>query len=230
MLGRGELLGLYPEGTRSPDGRLYKGKTGVARMALEAGVPVIPVAMIDTDKAQPTGTKIPKLIRVGVRIGTPLDFSRYEGMEGDRFVLRSITDEIMYALMELSGQEYVDMYATAMKDRIAREKKNKAKEAAEAAQPGRAASELEDALDGLDDDDGDAATPVRSAARADGAADGGARPALGAHRPAGAGGRRVVPPRPRRLPPAGRPLRRGAGLAAARHDAAALGRRRSSSA
>ena len=123
----------------------------MARMALEAGVPVIPVAMIDTDKAQPTGTTIPKLIQVGVRIGTPLDFSRYEGMEGDRFVLRSITDEIMYALMELSGQEYVDMYATAMKDRIAREKKNKAKEAAEAAQPGRAASELEDALDGLDD-------------------------------------------------------------------------------
>jgi 1-acyl-sn-glycerol-3-phosphate acyltransferase len=153
VLGRGDLLGLYPEGTRSPDGRLYKGKTGVARMALEAGVPVIPVAMIDTDKAQPTGTKIPKLIRVGVRVGTPLDFSRYEGMEGDRFVLRSITDEIMYALMELSGQEYVDMYATAMKERIAREKKNKAKEAAEAAQPGRAVSELEDALDGLDDDD-----------------------------------------------------------------------------
>src|SRR6478609_9104301 len=170
VLNRGDLLGLYPEGTRSPDGRLYKGKTGVARMALEAGVPVIPVAMIDTDKAQPTGTKIPKLIRVGVRVGTPLDFSRYEGMEGDRFVLRSITDEIMYALMELSGQEYVDMYATAMKDRIAREKKNKAKEAAEAAQPGRAASELEDALDGLDDPgdpdtdtgDGDAGTHRRA--------------------------------------------------------------------
>jgi 1-acyl-sn-glycerol-3-phosphate acyltransferase len=152
VLRRGELLGLYPEGTRSPDGRLYKGKTGVARMALEAGVPVVPVAMIDTDKAQPTGTKVPKLIRVGVRIGAPLDFSRYEGMEGDRFVLRSVTDEIMYALMELSGQEYVDMYATAMKDRIAREKKHRAKEAAEAAQPGRAASELEDVLDaeGLD--------------------------------------------------------------------------------
>ena len=156
VLRRGELLGLYPEGTRSPDGRLYKGKTGVARMALEAGVPVIPVAMIDTDKAQPTGKKIPKLIRVGVRIGEPLDFSRYEGMEGDRFVLRSITDEIMYAMMELSGQEYVDMYATAMKDRIAREKKGKAKEAQQAAQPGRAVSELEGVLDaeGLDDDSG----------------------------------------------------------------------------
>ena len=92
-----------------------------------------------------------------MRIGTPLDFSRYEGMEGDRFVLRSVTDEIMYALMELSGQEYVDMYASAMKDRIARDKKNRAKEAAEAAQPGRAASELEDALDaeGLEGEDRD---------------------------------------------------------------------------
>ncbi len=164
VLGRGELLGLYPEGTRSPDGRLYKGRTGVARMALEAGVPVIPVAMINTDKAQPTGKKIPTLVRIGVRIGEPLDFSRYEGMEGDRFVLRSITDEIMYALMELSGQEYVDMYATAMKERIAREKKNRAKEVAEAAVPGRAVSELEDALDdqGLDDD-------RESGARRDGA-------------------------------------------------------------
>jgi 1-acyl-sn-glycerol-3-phosphate acyltransferase len=147
VLGRGDLLGLYPEGTRSPDGRLYKGRTGVARMALEAGVPVIPVAMINTDKAQPTGTKIPKLVRIGVRIGTPLDFSRYEGMEGDRFVLRSITDEIMYALMELSGQEYVDMYATSMKERIARERRARLREAAEAALPGRAVDELERALD-----------------------------------------------------------------------------------
>ncbi len=153
VLRGGHLLGLYPEGTRSPDGRLYKGKTGVARMALEAGVPVIPVAMIDTDKAQPTGSVLPKLIQVGVKIGTPLDFSRYEGMEGDRFVLRSITDEIMYALMELSGQEYVDMYAGVMKDRISKAKKIKAREAAERAKPGRAVSELEDALDaeGLDD-------------------------------------------------------------------------------
>lgn len=163
VLRRGELLGLYPEGTRSPDGRLYKGRTGVARMALEAGVPVIPVAMINTDKAQPTGTKIPKLVRVGVKIGEPLDFSRYEGMEGDRFVLRSVTDEIMYALMELSGQEYVDMYATAMKDRIARDKKNKAKEAAEAAAPGRAAAELEDALDDEGLDEGGRTTGRRDA-------------------------------------------------------------------
>ncbi|MBK9476097.1 MAG: 1-acyl-sn-glycerol-3-phosphate acyltransferase [Tetrasphaera sp.] len=153
VLRGGHLLGLYPEGTRSPDGRLYKGKTGVARMALEAGVPVIPVAMIDTEKAQPTGRVLPKLIQIGVRIGEPLDFSRYQGMEGDRFVLRSITDEIMYAMMELSGQEYVDMYAGVQKDRIAKAKKIKAREAAEAAKPGRAVSELEEALeaDGLDD-------------------------------------------------------------------------------
>ena len=115
ILSEGNLLGLYPEGTRSPDGRLYRGKTGIARMALEAGVPVIPVAMINTDVVQPTGKKIPNLGRVGVRVGKPLDFSRYAGMEGDRFVLRSITDEIMYELMLLSGQEYVDQYATKAK-------------------------------------------------------------------------------------------------------------------
>jgi 1-acyl-sn-glycerol-3-phosphate acyltransferase len=115
VLRRGEMLGIYPEGTRSPDGRLYRGRTGVARLALEAGCPVLPVAMIGTDKAQPTGKKVPKIMRIGVRIGKPLDFSRYEGMEDDRFVLRSITDEIMYELMLLSGQEYVDTYATKAK-------------------------------------------------------------------------------------------------------------------
>lgn len=119
ILGRGELLGIYPEGTRSPNGRLYRGKTGVARLALEADVPVIPVAMVGTDKVQPIGRIIPKVGRVGVIIGEPLDFSRYEGMEDDRYVLRSITDEIMYALMELSGQEYVDVYAATMKERLA---------------------------------------------------------------------------------------------------------------
>jgi len=119
VLRRGDLLGIYPEGTRSPDGRLYRGKTGVARLALEAGVPVLPVAMIGTDKVQPIGRKMPRIGRVGVVIGKPLDFARYDGMQDDRFVLRSITDEIMYELMELSGQEYTDVYAATMKERLA---------------------------------------------------------------------------------------------------------------
>lgn len=119
VLGSGELLGIYPEGTRSPDGRLYRGKTGVARMALEAGCPVLPVAMVGTDKVQPTGQKIPNLGRVGIVIGTPLDFSRFAGQVEDRTVLRAITDEIMYELMRLSQQEYVDVYAATMKEQLA---------------------------------------------------------------------------------------------------------------
>lgn len=115
VLRRGEVLGLYPEGTRSPDGRLYRGRTGVARMALEAGVPVVPVGLVGMFALQPAGRLIPKLGRVELRIGKPLDFSRYAGMEDDRFVLRSITDELMYELMLLSGQEYVDTYATTAK-------------------------------------------------------------------------------------------------------------------
>ncbi|MDQ5855099.1 MAG: 1-acyl-sn-glycerol-3-phosphate acyltransferase, partial [Actinomycetota bacterium] len=117
LLAAGNLLGIYPEGTRSPDGRLYKGKTGVARMALQDGVPVIPVAMVGTDKVSPRGTKMWRPHRVEVRFGAPLDFSRYAGLAGDRFVERSMVDEIMYSLMELSGQEYVDMYASSVKER-----------------------------------------------------------------------------------------------------------------
>ena len=116
ILDEGKLLGIYPEGTRTADGRLYRGKTGVARMALEGHAPVVPVAMIGTYEIQPPGRIRPRIKRVGVRFGDPLDFSRYDGMESDRFVLRSVTDEIMYALMELSGQEYVDMYATRAKE------------------------------------------------------------------------------------------------------------------
>ena len=141
ILAEGHLLGLYPEGTRSPDGRLYRGRTGIARLALETGVPVVPVAMINTDVVQPTGQVIPRLGRVGIRIGRPLDFSRYAGMEDDRFVLRSITDEIMYELMLLSGQEYVDTYATQAKLELeqARLAAREAR-AAEAAVPARKAS------------------------------------------------------------------------------------------
>jgi 1-acyl-sn-glycerol-3-phosphate acyltransferase len=111
VLREGNVFGIYPEGTRSPDGRLYRGKTGVARMALESGAPVIPTAMINTDEIQPIGAVVWKVRRVHMRFGPPLDFSRYQGMEGERFIERAITDEIMYELMQLSGREYVDRYA-----------------------------------------------------------------------------------------------------------------------
>ncbi|MCJ1674203.1 MULTISPECIES: 1-acyl-sn-glycerol-3-phosphate acyltransferase [unclassified Rathayibacter] len=119
VLAGGEALGIYPEGTRSPDGRMYRGRTGVARMVLEARVPVVPVAMIDTARIMPIGKRLPKLGRIGIVFGEPLDFSRFEGMEGDRFILRSITDEIMYELLALSGQEYLDVYATSVKEKRA---------------------------------------------------------------------------------------------------------------
>lgn len=119
VLARGEVLGIYPEGTRSPDGKMYRGRTGVARMILEAHVPVVPVAMVDTEKVMPIGSKMPKVRRIGVIFGEPLDFSRFEGMESDRFILRSITDEIMYELNRISGQEYVDIYASSVREKLA---------------------------------------------------------------------------------------------------------------
>lgn len=125
VLNGGGLLGIYPEGTRSPDGRLYRGKVGVAKLILTANVPVIPVAMIGTDKVQPIGRRIPSIRRLGVIFGEPMDFSRYQGMADDRFVQRSVTDEIMYELMRLSGQEYVDSYASTVKDKLAAEKSAK---------------------------------------------------------------------------------------------------------
>ena len=118
ILGEGKLLGIYPEGTRSPDGRLFRGKTGVARMALETGAPVVPVAMVYRRRRTPIGLRV---TTAEVRFGKPLDFSRYEGLSGDRFVERSITDEIMYEIMELSGQEYVDVYAPVAKEAAAHE-------------------------------------------------------------------------------------------------------------
>lgn len=116
VLARDQVLGIYPEGTRSPDGTLYRGRTGIARMILEAGVPVVPVAMIDTDDVMPIGQHVPRIRRIGVVLGEPLDFSRFTGMSGDRFVLRSITDEIMYALLRIGGQPYVDVYASSVKE------------------------------------------------------------------------------------------------------------------
>lgn len=117
VLKQGKLLGMYPEGTRSPDGRLYKGKTGLARLALHTGVPVIPVAMIGTNVVNPPGTTMLRFGRVTVRFGKPMDFSRFEGMAGNRFIERAVTDEVIYELMRLSGQEYVDIYAASLKER-----------------------------------------------------------------------------------------------------------------
>jgi 1-acyl-sn-glycerol-3-phosphate acyltransferase len=121
LLREGHLIAIYPEGTRSPDGRLYRGKTGVARMALEAQVPVIPVAVEGTDEIMPIGMRFPRTIpgRVRVQFGRPLRFDRHYDTPKDRFVLRSVTDEIMYEIMMLSGQEYVDEYALKVKKEIA---------------------------------------------------------------------------------------------------------------
>lgn len=116
ILKAGKLLGIYPEGTRSPDGRLYKGKTGLARLALHTGVPVIPVAMIGTNVVNPPGTKRLRFGRVTVRFGKPMDFSRFDGMADNRFIERAVTDEVIYELMGLSGQEYVDIYAASLKN------------------------------------------------------------------------------------------------------------------
>ena len=122
VLSKDQLLGIYPEGTRSHDGRLYKGRVGVAAMALRTGVPVIPCAMVGTFELQPPGRRLPRIGRVTIRFGEPLDFSRFEGMESERAVLRAVTDEIMYAILGLSGQEYVDLYAPEAKAQDQRKK------------------------------------------------------------------------------------------------------------
>ncbi|GGT51691.1 lysophospholipid acyltransferase family protein [Streptomyces atratus] len=127
VLSRGELLGIYPEGTRSHDGRLYKGKVGVAVMAITAQVPVVPCAMVGTFEIQPPGQVLPHVKRVTIRFGEPLDFSRYAGLENQKAAIRAVTDEIMYAILGLSGQEYVDEYAAKVKaaqaEQVGRSKK-----------------------------------------------------------------------------------------------------------
>ncbi|CAN2205529.1 PlsC 1-acyl-sn-glycerol-3-phosphate acyltransferase [Candidatus Nanopelagicaceae bacterium] len=112
VLAEGKCLGIYPEGTRSPDGRLYKGRTGIARLAIESGAPIIPVAMFNTEKIQPTGTVVPKVMRVEMIFGEPMYF---EGDSTDLQHLRDVTDQIMQTIQALSGQEYVDTYATKAK-------------------------------------------------------------------------------------------------------------------
>lgn len=136
VLEAGGIFGIYPEGTRSPDGRLYKGHTGVARLALACRVPVLAVAMIGTREAQPIGQVRPNLFRpITVRISKPLDFSRYADQPAGQMVLRQVTDEIMFELRELSGQTYVNQYC-----------KRKSEDAAAPTEPARlvTAAELND--------------------------------------------------------------------------------------
>ena len=117
VLGRGELFGIYPEGTRSPDGRLYKGHTGIARLALQTGAPVVAAAMIGTREAQPIGQVIPNVFRcVTIRVSEPMRFGRDAERINDPLVLRQVTDEIMFELRALSGQEYVDRYCKRASD------------------------------------------------------------------------------------------------------------------
>jgi 1-acyl-sn-glycerol-3-phosphate acyltransferase len=112
VLAEGKCLGIYPEGTRSPDGRLYKGRTGIARLAIESGAPIIPVAMFNTEKIQPSGTVMPKVMRVEMIFGEAMYF---DGDSTDLQHLRDVTDQIMSTIQELSGQDYVDTYATKAK-------------------------------------------------------------------------------------------------------------------
>ncbi|CAB5239056.1 unannotated protein [freshwater metagenome] len=113
ILADGDCLGIYPEGTRSPDGRLYKGRTGIARLAIESGAPIIPVAMFNTEKIQPAGTVVPKIMRVKMIFGEPMYF---EGDSSNLLHLRDCTDQLMKKIQELSGQEYVDIYASKAKN------------------------------------------------------------------------------------------------------------------
>jgi 1-acyl-sn-glycerol-3-phosphate acyltransferase len=115
VLREGKLLGIYPEGTRSPDGLLHRGRTGVSRLALSAQVPVIPCGLVGTEEVMPKDAKLPKFFgrpKIKVRFGKPIDTSRYANKERDRLALRSFTDELMYEIMQISGQRYVDEYAS----------------------------------------------------------------------------------------------------------------------
>ena len=116
VLDRGELFGIYPEGTRSRSGKLHKGHTGAARLALRTGAPLVPVGLVGTRDIQPPEAKLPRIFRAcAVRIGRPIEVSRYADRADDRLILRQLTDELMYEIRALSGQEYVDTYATKSK-------------------------------------------------------------------------------------------------------------------
>lgn len=121
LLNSGQLFGIYPEGTRSPDGRLYRGRTGVGYLALHSGAPVIPVAMVGTEKILPPGHRVPRRGKIEIRIGEPLTFPELRGQPAGARQRRAVTDEVVQAIQKLSGQEFVPMYASVRKDEIARE-------------------------------------------------------------------------------------------------------------
>jgi 1-acyl-sn-glycerol-3-phosphate acyltransferase len=119
LLQGGDLFGIYPEGTRSPDGRLYRGRVGIGWLALNSGLPVIPVAMSGTDRVLPPGQKIPRVAKIGITIGEPLSFERYRDLPSPARQRRAITDEVMRSIQALSGQEYVPVYASVRKEQLA---------------------------------------------------------------------------------------------------------------
>lgn len=118
LLRAGNLFGFYPEGTRSPDGRLYRGRSGIGWLALNSAAPVIPVAMMGTRKMLPPGAPVPRPARIEIRIGKPLEFGHLTG-EPPAKARRAVADEVMQAIRELSGQEYVHLYASDVKARLA---------------------------------------------------------------------------------------------------------------
>jgi 1-acyl-sn-glycerol-3-phosphate acyltransferase len=119
LLDAGELFGIYPEGTRSRDGVLHRGHTGVARLALRTGAPILPVGIQGTREVMPPGARRPALWHtVRIRIGRPIAVDHYRDRARDRLILRQITDELMYEIRELSGQRYVDEYATRRSERL----------------------------------------------------------------------------------------------------------------
>jgi 1-acyl-sn-glycerol-3-phosphate acyltransferase len=119
VLANGQVFGIYPEGTRTRDGYLHRGHTGIARLALRNNVPVVPIGLVGTDEVQPIDARMPKLFRrVTIRFGEPIDPTRYEGGANDRLALRELTDEVMYEIAQLSGYEYRDTYATKQADDI----------------------------------------------------------------------------------------------------------------
>jgi 1-acyl-sn-glycerol-3-phosphate acyltransferase len=122
LLRQGALFGIYPEGTRSPDGRLYRGRPGIGWLALNSGLPVIPVAMSGTDRVLPPGHKVPRVGKVKIRVGEPLTFEAARSLPSASRQRRAITDEVMQAIQTLSGQDYVAMYASVRKEELAAER------------------------------------------------------------------------------------------------------------